>query len=35
MISSGNKMFLEKYLSDGRGLRLNMDGTFKEFVVKK
>lgn len=35
VISSGNKMFLEKYLSDGRGLRLNMDGTFKGFVVKK
>lgn len=24
--------FLQKSLSDGRGIRLNMDGTFKGFI---
>lgn len=24
--------FLEKFLSDGRGLRLNLDGTFKGLI---
>ena len=28
----GNLQFLEKRLPDGRGLRLNMDGTFKGFI---
>lgn len=26
--------FLEKTLEDGRGVRLNMDGTFKGFIDK-
>lgn len=26
--------FLEKMLPDGRGIRLNMDGTFKGFIDK-
>ena len=31
-VKSGNISFLEKRLSDGRGVRLNMDGSFKTFI---
>lgn len=31
VVSNGHS-FLEKMLSDGRGIRLNMDGTFKGFI---
>uniref|UniRef100_A0A4Y8PR99 Uncharacterized protein n=2 Tax=Paenibacillus athensensis TaxID=1967502 RepID=A0A4Y8PR99_9BACL len=35
VVQSGNGVtFLEKTLSDGRGIRLNMDGTFKGFIDK-
>lgn len=31
-VESNGRTFLEKMLSDGRGVRLNMDGTFKGFI---
>ncbi len=31
-VESNGRMFLEKMLPDGRGIRLNMDGTFKGFI---
>lgn len=31
-VGSNGRMFLEKMLPDGRGIRLNMDGTFKGFI---
>ncbi|WP_242217391.1 hypothetical protein [Bacillus cereus group sp. BfR-BA-01380] len=33
--SKNGLSFLEKQLSDGRGVRLNMDGTFKGFIDQK
>lgn len=32
VIKSGSISFLEKRLPDGRGIRLNMDGSFKTFI---
>ena len=31
-VTQGKISFLEKRLPDGRGLRMNMDGTFKGFI---
>lgn len=31
-VQSNDISFLEKMLPDGRGIRLNMDGTFKGFI---
>ena len=31
-VESNGRKFLEKMLKDGRGIRLNMDGTFKGFI---
>lgn len=32
IVESNGHSFLEKMLPDGRGIRLNMDGTFKGFI---
>lgn len=36
VVKTGNSLsFLEKQLPDGRGIRLNMDGSFKGFIDQK
>ena len=32
IVKSNGHTFLEKMIPDGRGIRLNMDGTFKGFI---